>query len=172
MNWTRRRGIRLADLMDEPWVLPPLDTLTGSIVVEAFQAHGLDVPAAVDDAYAATCFIAEHARAFLIDPRRLAVGGDSIGGGLATIVCRMARDGGGPAIALQLLLCPVMDLSKNSESRIALDRELSYRSKLDRRPELLDELREYGKTKCRWFLKEREAKRPPMMSSSQQSTAV
>ena len=77
-------------------------------------------PAAVEDAYAATCFIAEHAAEFLIDPRRLAVGGDSIGGGLATIVCRMARDGGGPDIALQLLLCPVMDLSKNSESRIAL----------------------------------------------------
>jgi NTE family protein len=42
-------------------------------------------------------------------------------------------------------------------ARIALDRELGYRSKLDRRPELLDELREFGKTKCRWFLKERES---------------
>jgi NTE family protein len=40
-------------------------------------------------------------------------------------------------------------------SRIALDRELDYRSKLDRRPEWLDELREYGRTRCRWFLKER-----------------
>ncbi len=43
-------------------------------------------------------------------------------------------------------------------ARIALDRELGYRSKLDRRPELLEELREYGKTKCRWFLKERESR--------------
>jgi acetyl esterase len=76
-------------------------------------------PAAVEDAFAATCRIAEHAREFRIDPSRLAVGGDSIGGGLATVVCRMARDGGGPAIALQLLLCPVMDLSKNSDTRIA-----------------------------------------------------
>jgi NTE family protein len=40
--------------------------------------------------------------------------------------------------------------------RIALDRELGYRSKLDRSATLLDELREYGKTKCRWFLKQRE----------------
>jgi NTE family protein len=40
-------------------------------------------------------------------------------------------------------------------SRIALDRELGYRSKLDRRPEFLKELREFGKTKCRWFVKER-----------------
>jgi acetyl esterase/lipase len=74
-------------------------------------------PAAVDDAFAATCRIAAHAQDFGIDPRRLAVGGDSIGGGLAAVVCRMARDGGGPAIALQVLLCPVVDLSKNSDTR-------------------------------------------------------
>jgi NTE family protein len=42
--------------------------------------------------------------------------------------------------------------------RIALDRELNYRSKLDRRPDWLAELTAYGKTKCRWFLKEREAR--------------
>jgi acetyl esterase len=76
-------------------------------------------PAAVEDAFAVTCRIAEGARKFLIDPRRLAVGGDSIGGGLATVVCRTARDDGGPAIALQLLLCPVVDLSRSSDTRIA-----------------------------------------------------
>jgi hypothetical protein len=36
-----------------------------------------------------------------------------------------------------------------------MDRELGYRSKMDRSPALLDELREFGKTKCRWFLKQR-----------------
>jgi NTE family protein len=41
-------------------------------------------------------------------------------------------------------------------SRIALDRDLDYGSKLDRRPEFLRELRDYGKTKARWFLKERK----------------
>ena len=53
-------------------------------------------------------------------------------------------------------------------SRIPLDRELNYRSKLDRRPEWIQELREYGKTKCRWFLRERESRRPPV-SQPQQS---
>jgi NTE family protein len=43
-------------------------------------------------------------------------------------------------------------------SRIALDRDLDYRSKLDRRPELLEELRELGRTKARWFLKERQTR--------------
>jgi NTE family protein len=41
--------------------------------------------------------------------------------------------------------------------RISLDRDLPYWSKLDRRPDLLEELRELGRTKCRWFLKERAA---------------
>jgi DNA-binding transcriptional LysR family regulator len=42
--WSRRRGIRLADLINEPWVLPPADSLTGSIVREAFRAARLGVP--------------------------------------------------------------------------------------------------------------------------------
>jgi NTE family protein len=41
-------------------------------------------------------------------------------------------------------------------SRVSLDRELGYRSKLDRRPDFLEELREYGNTKARWFLRNRE----------------
>jgi NTE family protein len=43
-------------------------------------------------------------------------------------------------------------------SRISLDRELSYRSKSDRSPDLVNDLREYGRTKWRWFLKERQAR--------------
>ena len=44
--WTRRRGIQLEDLSDEPWVLPPPDSLTGAVVQEAFDAVGLPVPRA------------------------------------------------------------------------------------------------------------------------------
>lgn len=43
--------------------------------------------------------------------------------------------------------------------RISLDRDLSYRSKLDRRPEFLEQLREYGRAKWRWFEKERRERR-------------
>jgi NTE family protein len=43
-------------------------------------------------------------------------------------------------------------------ARITLDRELSYRSKIDRRPALLEELKIYGQTKCRSFLRERESR--------------
>jgi acetyl esterase len=68
-------------------------------------------PAAPDDAYAAAAWLAEpaHAAALGIDPTRLAVGGDSAGGNLATVVARRARDRGGPALAFQLLIYPVTD---------------------------------------------------------------
>ena len=66
-------------------------------------------PAAVDDAYAATRWAAEHAAELGIDAERLAVGGSSAGGNLAAVVCLMARERGGPKIALQLLHVPVID---------------------------------------------------------------
>ena len=47
-------------------------------------------------------------------------------------------------------------------ARIPLDRDLGYRSKLDRRPEFLSELKEYGRTKSRWFLRERDSKKYAM----------
>ena len=44
--WCRRRRVKLADLMNEPWTLPPPDSPSGSIVVEMFRASGLDLPRA------------------------------------------------------------------------------------------------------------------------------
>ena len=67
-------------------------------------------PAAPEDCYAATCWVADHAVDLGVDPGRLAVAGDSAGGNLAAVVCQMARDRSGPAIAFQLLIYPVTDL--------------------------------------------------------------
>jgi len=71
-------------------------------------------PAAVDDAWAATRWIAAHAADLGIDASRVAVGGDSAGGGLATVVALMARDAGGPALRHQILIYPVTDLSADA----------------------------------------------------------
>ncbi|MGP0073454.1 MAG: alpha/beta hydrolase [Bryobacteraceae bacterium] len=68
-------------------------------------------PAAVDDSYAATVWVAANAERLGIDPSHIAVGGDSAGGNLATVVAMRCRDAGGPALALQLLLYPVTDVS-------------------------------------------------------------
>jgi DNA-binding transcriptional LysR family regulator len=43
-RWARSRKLKLADLIDEPWCMPPPDTLVGSRFIEAFRACGLDVP--------------------------------------------------------------------------------------------------------------------------------
>jgi acetyl esterase len=70
-------------------------------------------PAAAEDAYTATRHVAEHASEFGIDPARIAVGGDSAGGNLATVVALMARDRGGPALKFQLLIYPVTDFTEH-----------------------------------------------------------
>jgi acetyl esterase/lipase len=74
-------------------------------------------PAALEDACFATAWIAGHAARLRLRPQSLAIGGDSAGATLATVVCRRARDAGGPALAAQLLLCPVTDLCARTASR-------------------------------------------------------
>jgi acetyl esterase len=68
-------------------------------------------PAAVDDCYAATVWVAANAERLGVDASQIIVGGDSAGGNLATVVAMRCRDAGGPALALQLLLYPVTDVS-------------------------------------------------------------
>lgn len=68
-------------------------------------------PAAVIDCYAATRWVSENAERLGIDRNRIAVGGDSAGGNLATVISLQSRDEAGPHIALQILVYPVTDLS-------------------------------------------------------------
>jgi acetyl esterase len=73
-------------------------------------------PAAVDDFYAATRWAARNAASLGGDPGRVVVGGDSAGGNLAAVTAVMARDRGGPALAAQLLLYPVLAADFDTES--------------------------------------------------------
>jgi acetyl esterase/lipase len=74
-------------------------------------------PSGLDDCVAALGHVASHANAFGIDTRRLGVAGDGTGAGLAAALCQIARDGRGPAIAFQLLLCPILDVQGGSVVR-------------------------------------------------------
>jgi acetyl esterase/lipase len=66
-------------------------------------------PIPVEDCYAGLVWLVEHARELGVDPARIAVMGDSAGGGLAAAVTLMARDRGGPAVSGQILVFPMLD---------------------------------------------------------------
>jgi acetyl esterase len=68
------------------------------------EAH---YPVAINQAYAATKWVAEHGQEISLDGKRLAVAGNSVGGNMAAVVALMAKDKKGPAIKLQVLLWPV-----------------------------------------------------------------
>jgi acetyl esterase/lipase len=74
-------------------------------------------PFGLADAVAALGHVSRHPKLFGIDPARLGVAGDSAGGTLAAVLCRIARDAGGPSIAFQLLLCPILDVHGESAAR-------------------------------------------------------
>lgn len=75
-------------------------------------------PTPAEDCYAALLWMVEHAAELGIDVDRIAVHGDSAGGGLAATVCLWARDRGGPAIRMQSLLEPELDDRCTSRSMI------------------------------------------------------
>jgi acetyl esterase len=68
-------------------------------------------PAGFEDCLAATTYVGNHIDDFGGDPSRLVVAGDSAGGNLAAAVAIACRDAGGPALAAQLLLYPVVDFT-------------------------------------------------------------
>jgi acetyl esterase len=86
------------------------------IAIDYRRAPEHRFPAAFDDAFATTKWIAAHARDLGIDASRLVVGGDSAGGNLAAAVAIAARDSSGPAITAQMLVYPVTDLSMTHPS--------------------------------------------------------
>jgi len=66
-------------------------------------------PTPVEDAYTGLVWLTDHAAELGIDPGRIAVMGDSAGGGLAAGVAILSRDRKGPAVARQLLVYPMLD---------------------------------------------------------------
>jgi acetyl esterase/lipase len=74
-------------------------------------------PAALDDALAAVKHIGAHAAEFGIDGSRLGICGDSAGGTLAAATAQTVARTGSPRLALQLLICPILDYSRSTDSK-------------------------------------------------------
>jgi acetyl esterase len=73
-------------------------------------------PVAIEQAYAATCYVVDHGADLRIEPSRLAVVGDSVGGNMAAALTLMARQRRGPKIAFQVLFYPVTDAAFDTAS--------------------------------------------------------
>ncbi|MCR8644329.1 alpha/beta hydrolase [Paenibacillus sp. N1-5-1-14] len=96
-----------------------LATATGCVVasVDYHLAPEYKFPVPVDEALFATKWVSEQASELRIDPNRIVVAGESVGGNLAAIVAQHAGLDGVPSIACQILICPLMDWNGIYESR-------------------------------------------------------
>jgi acetyl esterase len=110
------------------WVLGDADTFdyfmrelthgTGAAVVFVEYSRSPEVryPVALEECYAATKWVTEHGDEFGLNTALIAVAGDSAGGNLATAVCLLAGQRGGPEIAAQVLIYPATGSDFNTPS--------------------------------------------------------
>jgi acetyl esterase/lipase len=77
-------------------------------------------PGPVEDCYAGLAWTARHADELGIDPERIIVAGASAGGGLAAALALLARDRGGPELAGQMLIYPMLDDRNDSPSAVQM----------------------------------------------------
>lgn len=90
------------------------------ISVEYRLAPETQHPGPVEDCYAGLAWTAANAIRLGIDPSRIVAAGGSAGGGLAAAVALMARDRGGPSLAGQMLMCPMLDDRNDTTSAVQL----------------------------------------------------
>ncbi|MFJ9629511.1 alpha/beta hydrolase [Streptomyces sp. NPDC101175] len=116
--WIHGGGMVMGDRFSQLDI--PLEWLDafGAVVVSvdhrlAPEATGTTL---VDDCYQGLLWTAEHAEELGIDPARIVVAGASAGGGLAAGLTLMARDLGTPAVAAQVLICPMLDHRNSTTS--------------------------------------------------------
>ncbi|MDT5314965.1 MAG: acetyl esterase [Mycobacterium sp.] len=142
------------------WVVGDLDSYDGDARRHAVGSGALvasvdyrlapehPYPAAVDDVWAATQWVAEHADELGADPKRLAVAGDSAGGNLAAVVAQMARAASAPPIAFQLLWYPATTWDTSLPS---------FTENADAPILALDAVAEFS----RWYASGQDLKNPP-----------
>ena len=116
--WFHGGGIVLGDLETADGTARNLCVGAGCVVVSVDYRLAPEhrFPAAPEDCYAAAEWVSKNADGMDVDPGRMAVGGDSAGGNLATVVALMSRDRGGPPLVFPLVVYPMVDRDFNTES--------------------------------------------------------
>jgi acetyl esterase len=118
--WYHGGGFVIGDLDTADSTCRKLANRAGAMVVSVDYrlAPEHPAPAPFDDCWAAVCWVADMGKELGGDATRLAVGGDSAGGNLSTLVALRARDDSGPPIRHQLLVYPVTDLTMSHPSQV------------------------------------------------------
>jgi acetyl esterase len=86
------------------------------VFVEYARAPEAQYPVAVEQAYATTEWVAENGASIKVDPARLALVGDDVGGTMVAAVTQLAKERHGPPILLQVLFYPVTDANFETTS--------------------------------------------------------
>ena len=87
-----------------------------AVYVDYSRSPEAKYPVAINEAYAATKWVATHGAEINVDSKRLAVAGNSVGGNMAAVIALMAKNKNGPVIKFQLLLWPVTNASFDNAS--------------------------------------------------------
>ena len=111
-------GFVLGDKESFDWVVREIANGAGAAVVfvEYSRAPEAKYPVAVEEAYAATKYVAENGAALNLDSSRIAVAGDSAGGNLAAVTALLAKERRGPKLVYQVLLNPATDMASETPS--------------------------------------------------------
>jgi acetyl esterase len=116
--YTHGGGWVLGDKITHDRLVREIANGTGATVVfvDYVNAPEAKYPAQQEQAYASLLYLVEHAAELRVDPSRLAIMGDSVGGHMAAIVTLMAKQRGGPKIRFQVLLYPVVSPISDNDS--------------------------------------------------------
>ena len=88
----------------------------GVVFVEYSRAPEIKYPVANEEGYTAALFMSKYGKNYGLDSNRIIVGGDSVGGNMATVVAMKAKEKGAPKILGQVLLYPVTNANLNTKS--------------------------------------------------------
>jgi acetyl esterase len=116
--WFHGGGWVLGDKDTHDRLVREIASGTGAAVVFVDYERSPEVrhPVAIEQAYGATRYVAEHGAELGLDPTRIAVAGDSVGGNMVAVVCLLAKERGGPRIRFQQMYYPVTDASFSQQS--------------------------------------------------------
>lgn len=120
--WIHGGGYVMGSVSQDDYLVRSLVAAVGCVIVSVDYrlAPEHPFPAPLDDCYCALKWLAANTGTLNVDPKRIAIGGASAGGGLAAALALMARDKAEVDVVLQFLLCPMTDDSNSTESSYQL----------------------------------------------------